>query len=244
MDFPRLHIVIVVDCSSSINEYKLKLLNKAILDLFIFLNNFSREHSLDPYIGIIQFSESAAWLTYPEIIPFSSFHFQEIKVIRGVAHPSSAFHLLKPVIEKINRAFPPQHWDWVVDANGSFQELPVVFLLSEGNFHETRENIRKTINETIRGKCICIPIIISNILPEPDIRAMWTFSRLGKNESDDSLHRIEESEKDYNFSLLDEFRPDSFYYGQPFIEPIHVLELERLNQFFMIPFKRQTARDE
>ncbi|MCX6690749.1 MAG: hypothetical protein NTW33_01535, partial [Methanoregula sp.] len=209
-----------------------------------FLADFSSRHLLDPYIGIIQLSESATWRTDPELLPFSSFQFQELTEIGGEAHISVAFYILKPVLEKINHAYPPQHWDWLFEPTGSFQEFPVVFLLSDGNFHETREDIRKTINATIRGKCIRIPIIISNILPEPHIRAMWAFSRLGKNESDYSLHRQRESEKDYNFSLLDEFRPDSFNYGQPFIDPVHVLELGRLVDFFEIPFKRQTARDE
>lgn len=244
MNTARLHVVFIADCSLSMEGYKIELLNKAIRDLMRFLADFSSVHSLDPYFGIIQFSESSTWYTDPEIIPFSSSHLQELQIIGGEAYPSEAFRLLKPVLEKINRAYPPQHWSLPVDLTGSFQELPVIFLLSDGNFHESSENIRKNIDSTIGGKCIRIPIIISNILPEHKIGVIGMFSRLGKNEADDVLHRYQKSETDYNFSLLDAFRADSFYYGQPFIEPVHVLELEGLNMFFMIPFKRQTARDE
>jgi uncharacterized protein YegL len=68
---PRLHVIIIADCSSSMKGDKIALVNKGIRDLLVFFKNYSRGYSLNPYIGVIQLSSSATWLTDPEVVPLS-----------------------------------------------------------------------------------------------------------------------------------------------------------------------------
>lgn len=221
----------------------MKLVNSELQNLLLFLTNFSTGYSLDPYIGVIQLSASATWLTDPEIVPLSSFRFQELEVIEGGAQPSESFFLLKPILEKISRAFPTQRWKMLGNNTWLNQESPVIFLLSDGNFHESPESIHKNINSTINGKCIRIPVMISNFLAKPFREGLMADESGGGESMEFSVGTLQ-LDKDYNFELLDAFRADYYYYGQPIIDPVHILKLKKINDFFKIPFQRQDKRDE
>ncbi len=250
--FPRLHVIIISDCSSSMKGDKIALVNKGIQDLVVYLKNFSRSYSLDPYIGIIQLSTSARWLTNPEIVPLSSFQFQELEVIEGASQPSAAFFLLKPFLEKINRAFPVRQYPfgntyWYnqekslhnPEKSSLNPEYPVIFFLSDGNFHESLNNLEKNLNSTISSKCIRIPILISKTIFKT---ILLPFNEDWK-ECLESSPSVSEPEKDYNFKLLDIFREDSYYLGRPIIPPVNIVELKQINDFFKIPFDRQDKSD-
>jgi uncharacterized protein YegL len=245
---PRLHVIIIADCSSSMKGDKIALMNKGIQDLLVYLNNFSRDYSFDPYIGIIRLSVSATWLTDPEIVQLSSFQFQELTVIEGAAQPSASFSLLEPFLEKIDREFPVSTMYRLGNQSGSNPEYPIIFFLSDGNFHESFESLTGILNSNIYSRCIRIPVLISKSISLP-FTENWKvggsdWMRSNPCEGRESSHKVSETEKDYNFKMLDVFRDDPYYFGRPIIPPVNILELKKINDFFKIPFERESRRDE
>ena len=239
----RLYVIFVADCSSSMKGIRIDLLNHGIKELLVFLDNFSRGNALEPYIGIIQFSTSAEWRTYPEIVPLSSFEFQDLQVQDGNAHFFEALTLLKPLLEKISPYSRVHHEPKPEYYSRFTRELPIVFLLSDGNFNVSLENFKKMIQNTINRKCIRIPIIVDNNTWMPYQKTM------DPNEPSEMNFLIfpefkKKQEKNNNYELLEKFCPEGDWYGEPITHLIHILQLKEITSFFQIPFERCTKRDE
>jgi hypothetical protein len=168
-------------------------------------------------------------------------------VIEGVAQPSASFSLLKPFLEKIDRTFPVNTWLQFRNRLGFNPEYPIIFFLSDGNFHESFESLTETLNSDI-SNCIRIPILVSKSISLP-FHEDWKVGgsdwlRNNPCNGMESLPQVNDPEKDYNFKLLDVFRADPYYFGRPIIPPVNILELKKISDFFQIPFKRQDIRDE
>lgn len=217
----RMNIFFLVDRSFSMRGEKIALLNKGIRELLDFFVMYSKSHSIDMYIGILQFDSGSEWLTSPSVVPLSSYKFQDIIANEWEcsADPGSA-------LERLTNALRDLFWTPSI-------EKPLIFLFSDGNFQKSPEYFKGDISNTIQNLGFKIPVAVGK----------YKFPESRSDVSDTGY--VKESlivpDIDYNVRQLEEFLTDP---RGDCVFPFRLVNIsdivEYCKRYFFIPLPKKT----